>query len=41
MDVLKEELQKHDYEYMGKDTFYSGMTGQPLQAYIYAGTVSL
>ncbi|XP_046739859.1 DNA-directed RNA polymerase III subunit RPC2 isoform X1 [Diprion similis] len=34
-----EELVKHGYNYMGKDFFYSGITGEPLQAYIYSGPV--
>lgn len=35
-----EELVKHGYNYLGKDFFYSGITGEPLQAYIYSGPVS-
>ncbi|XP_012274879.1 DNA-directed RNA polymerase III subunit RPC2 isoform X2 [Orussus abietinus] len=34
-----EELVKHGYNYLGKDCFYSGITGEPLQAYIYSGPV--
>ncbi|CAL7942914.1 unnamed protein product [Xylocopa violacea] len=34
-----EELIKHGYNYLGKDFFYSGITGEPLQAYIYSGPV--
>ncbi|XP_076183240.1 RNA polymerase III subunit RpIII128 isoform X2 [Ptiloglossa arizonensis] len=34
-----EELVKHGYNYLGKDFFYSGITGEPLQAYIYSGPV--
>lgn len=34
-----EELVNHGYNYMGKDIFYSGITGEPLQAYIYSGPV--
>ncbi|KOX67898.1 DNA-directed RNA polymerase III subunit RPC2 [Melipona quadrifasciata] len=37
-DVCK-ELVKHGYNYLGKDFFYSGITGEPLQAYIYSGPV--
>ncbi|KAK1126625.1 DNA-directed RNA polymerase III subunit RPC2 [Melipona bicolor] len=37
-DVCK-ELVKHGYNYMGKDSFYSGITGEPLQAYVYSGPV--
>ena len=36
---LQDELFKHGYNYMGKDIFYSGITGEPLQAYIYSGPV--
>lgn len=36
---LQDELLKHDYNYMGKDIFYSGLTGEPLEAYIYSGPV--
>ncbi|XP_053979495.1 DNA-directed RNA polymerase III subunit RPC2 isoform X3 [Hylaeus anthracinus] len=34
-----QELVKHGYNYLGKDFFYSGITGEPLQAYIYSGPV--
>lgn len=34
------ELEKHGYNYHGKDIFYSGLTGEPLEAYIYSGPVS-
>ncbi|XP_028173888.1 DNA-directed RNA polymerase III subunit RPC2 [Ostrinia nubilalis] len=33
------ELEKHGYNYHGKDIFYSGLTGEPLEAYIYSGPV--
>ncbi|CAH0557616.1 unnamed protein product [Brassicogethes aeneus] len=33
------ELVKHGYNYQGKDIFYSGITGEPLEAYIYSGPV--
>lgn len=33
------ELVKHGFNYLGKDFFYSGITGEPLQAYIYSGPV--
>lgn len=36
---LQDELLKNDYNYMGKDIFYSGITGEPLEAYIYSGPV--
>ena len=35
-----EELVRHGFNYQGKDFFYSGLTGEPLQAYIYSGPVS-
>jgi DNA-directed RNA polymerase III subunit RPC2 len=35
-----EELVSHGFNYQGKDFFYSGITGEPLQAYIYSGPVS-
>ncbi|XP_049793782.1 DNA-directed RNA polymerase III subunit RPC2 [Schistocerca nitens] len=34
-----EELAKYGFNYLGKDFFYSGITGEPLQAYIYSGPV--
>ncbi|XP_057327010.1 DNA-directed RNA polymerase III subunit RPC2 [Microplitis mediator] len=34
-----EELARQGYNYLGKDMFYSGTTGEPLQAYIYSGPV--
>lgn len=37
---LQDELFKHNYNYLGKDIFYSGITGEPLEAYIYSGPVS-
>lgn len=40
MEDVCEELIKHGYNYLGKDFFYSGITGEPLQAYIYSGPVS-
>lgn len=36
-----DELEKNGYNYHGKDIFYSGLTGEPLEAYIYSGPVSL
>lgn len=36
---LQDELFKHNYNYLGKDIFYSGITGEPLEAYIYSGPV--
>lgn len=37
-DVSK-ELIKNGFHYQGKDVFYSGITGEPLEAYIYSGPV--
>lgn len=34
-----EELARNGYNYLGKDMYYSGITGEPLQAYIYSGPV--
>lgn len=36
---VSEELVKHGFNYQGKDIFYSGITGEPLEAYIYSGPV--
>ena len=32
-----EELVKNGYNYLGKDILTSGITGEPLEAYIYHG----
>lgn len=37
---IQDELFKHGYNYMGKDVFYSGITGEPLEMYIYSGPVN-
>lgn len=34
-----DELEKNNFNYHGKDIFYSGITGEPLEAYIYSGPV--
>lgn len=39
-NMCHEELQSHGFNYLGKDFFYNGMTGQPLEGYIYSGPVS-
>lgn len=39
VEDICEELALHGYNYLGKDVFYSGITGEPLQAYIYSGPV--
>ncbi|XP_065164885.1 LOW QUALITY PROTEIN: DNA-directed RNA polymerase III subunit RPC2-like [Atheta coriaria] len=36
---VSEELVKHGFNYQGKDFFTSGITGEPLEAYIYSGPV--
>lgn len=36
---LQDELFEKDFNYLGKDIFYSGITGEPLEAYIYSGPV--
>lgn len=32
-------LVQHGYSYVGKDIFHSGITGEPLQSYIFSGPV--
>ncbi|XP_014238823.1 DNA-directed RNA polymerase III subunit RPC2 [Trichogramma pretiosum] len=39
VEDICEELANHDFNYLGKDVFYSGLTGEPLDAYIYSGPV--
>jgi DNA-directed RNA polymerase III subunit RPC2 len=39
METVSEELANHGYNYLGKDTLTSGITGQPIPAYIFFGTV--
>jgi DNA-directed RNA polymerase III subunit RPC2 len=34
-----EALVKHGYSYVGKDNFTSGISGEPIQSYIFAGPV--
>lgn len=34
-----EELASHGFNCHGKDFFYSGITGEPIEAYIYSGPV--
>lgn len=36
---VQAELEAHGYNYEGKDLLYSGITGEPLEAYIYSGPV--
>lgn len=37
---MSEELIRNGFNYQGKDMLYSGITGEPLTAYIYFGPVS-
>ena len=39
VDKCCETLVKHGYSYVGKDIMTSGITGQPLKAYIFSGPV--
>ncbi|KAM3288857.1 hypothetical protein P3S67_022287 [Capsicum chacoense] len=39
VDAICESLVKHGYSYNGKDFLYSGITGMPLQAYIFMGPI--
>ncbi|PHT43438.1 hypothetical protein CQW23_17463 [Capsicum baccatum] len=39
VDAICETLVKHGYSYNGKDFLYSGITGMPLQAYIFMGPI--
>lgn len=39
VDVISETLIKRGFSYNGKDLLYSGITGCPLQAYIFMGPI--
>lgn len=39
VEVISETLVKHGFSYSGKDFIYSGITGEPLQAYIFMGPI--
>lgn len=39
VEVACETLVRHGYSYVGKDIMTSGITGEPLQSYIFAGPV--
>ncbi|GJX54697.1 DNA-directed RNA polymerase III subunit 2, partial [Tanacetum coccineum] len=39
VEALSETLVKHGFCYNGKDFLYSGITGTPLQAYIFMGPI--
>ncbi|XP_024537767.1 DNA-directed RNA polymerase III subunit 2 isoform X1 [Selaginella moellendorffii] len=39
VEAISATLVKHGFSYCGKDLIYSGITGCPLQAYIYMGPI--
>uniref|UniRef100_A0A5B7BSZ0 DNA-directed RNA polymerase subunit beta n=1 Tax=Davidia involucrata TaxID=16924 RepID=A0A5B7BSZ0_DAVIN len=39
VEAISETLVKHGFSYNGKDFIYSGITGLPLQAYIFMGPI--
>ncbi|KAK2634395.1 hypothetical protein Ddye_029187 [Dipteronia dyeriana] len=39
VETISETLVKHGFSYSGKDFIYSGITGSPLQAYIFMGPI--
>ncbi|CAM8947079.1 unnamed protein product [Rhodiola kirilowii] len=39
VEVISETLVEHGFSYSGKDFIYSGITGCPLQAYIFMGPI--
>ena len=39
VEVACVELVKHGYSYLGKDLMTSGISGEPLQSYVFAGPV--
>ncbi|KAI6242259.1 DNA-directed RNA polymerase subunit beta [Aphelenchoides fujianensis] len=39
MAQVTEELASYGYNYLGKDTLTSGITGQPIPAYVYFGPI--
>ncbi|GMH28958.1 hypothetical protein Nepgr_030801 [Nepenthes gracilis] len=39
VETISETLVKHGFSYSGKDFLYSGITGSPLQAYIFMGPI--
>lgn len=39
LSEMSELLVKHGYNYSGKDSLYSGITGEPLEAYIFFGPI--
>ncbi|XP_042435743.1 DNA-directed RNA polymerase III subunit 2-like [Zingiber officinale] len=39
VEDIRNTLVKHGFSYSGKDFLYSGITGCPLQAYIFMGPI--
>eukprot|EP00262_Sarcandra_glabra_P018172 TRINITY_DN6450_c0_g1_i1.p1 TRINITY_DN6450_c0_g1~~TRINITY_DN6450_c0_g1_i1.p1 ORF type:complete len:889 (+),score=133.16 TRINITY_DN6450_c0_g1_i1:248-2668(+) len=39
VETISDTLVKHGFSYNGKDFIYSGITGSPLQAYIFMGPI--
>ncbi|KAE9446843.1 hypothetical protein C3L33_21268, partial [Rhododendron williamsianum] len=39
VEAISDTLVKHGFSYSGKDFLYSGITGSPLQAYIFMGPI--
>jgi len=39
VEVVCSQLVKHGYSYVGKDIFTSGISGEPLQSFVFAGPV--
>ncbi|KAL5712792.1 DNA-directed RNA polymerase [Ranunculus cassubicifolius] len=39
VEAISETLVKHGFNYSGKDFIYSGITGSPIQAYIFMGPI--
>ncbi|KAK3187839.1 hypothetical protein Dsin_027400 [Dipteronia sinensis] len=39
VEAISETLVKHGFSYTGKDFIYSGITGSPLEAYIFMGPI--
>lgn len=39
VEAISATLVQHGFSYSGKDFLYSGLSGEPLQAYIFMGPV--
>ncbi len=39
VEALSEVLAEHGHHYLGKEVLTSGVTGEPLEAYIYFGPI--